>query len=89
MLCRPAARQRVTSAIDDLEAVPCVVEPVDLIPPGKTRSAKWEIEVTIDTDLAGRDGVPPTVLGIFAEYGLWERENAPRGSGWRSVAVVE
>jgi len=76
------APESIRSAACALEAAPAVVG-VSVQTPEQSPRDAWTIEATIVADA----GAPPQLLATLGEHDLDVPEIAPRGSGYRLLAV--
>lgn len=80
--CNAENAARARRAAVALEDCPAAVG-VDILDPDTGQHGRWSIEATIVDD-----GLPPTVTGIVAEYGLQLHPQPSQGDLERLVATV-
>jgi len=80
--CNAESAARARRAADALEDCPTAVG-VDVLDPDEGEIGRWSVEATIVDE-----GLPPTVTGIVAEFGLQLHQRPGQGDLCRLVASV-
>ena len=82
MNCTVEQRNQARRVIHQLGDRPDVIG-TDLISPALDPSGRWAIEIAVDTE-----GLPPTIVEMFADAELTILDVGPRQSWWHCTAVV-